>query len=106
MPATTKGHLYENKARKFLQRQGLRDFQTNYRTRQGEIDIIARQVEVLVFIEVRYREHQNHGTAAKTVTFRKQQKNGLTNKIPCRFDVISISGSEGKLKYQLIKNAF
>lgn len=117
LPATSKGKFYENKAKKFLQKQGFRDFQTNYRTRQGEIDIIARHGEVLVFIEVRYRKHQKHGTAAETVTFRKQQKirhtaqhflqkNGLTNKIPCRFDVIGISGSEGKLNYQWIKNAF
>jgi putative endonuclease len=116
-PAISKGKLYENKARKFLQRQGLRDFQINYYSRMGEIDLIARQGDVLVFIEVRYREHQEYGTAIETVGFQKQQrirrtaqhflqKNCLTNKTPCRFDVVGISGSADRLKYQWIKNAF
>ena len=117
LPVISKGQLYENRARRFLQRHGLRDFQTNYHSRMGEIDLIARQGDVLVFIEVRYRQHQKHGTAVETVSFQKQQKirrtaqhflqkNGLTYKTCCRFDVIGITGCPDRLKYQWIKNAF
>ena len=112
-----KGHYYECLARDFLRRQGLTDFQLNFHSRFGEIDLIARDDDVLVFIEVRYRRSQDHGSAAATVTCRKQQKiyrtaqyflqkKGLTNKMPCRFDVLGITGNDSQLDYHWIKNAF
>lgn len=112
-----KGRYFEDKARRFLQKQGLKDFQANYSSRYGEIDMIARDGNTLVFIEVRYRESSSHGSALATVNFHKQhkirltaqhflQKNGLTNRMPCRFDVVGITGNESKLDFQWIKNAF
>lgn len=112
-----KGGYYEARARRFLKQQGLTDFQTNFHSRWGEIDIIARDGTVLVFVEVRYRQSIKHGSPVATVTYYKQQKirrtarhylqkNGLTNKIPCRFDVIGITGSGRSLEFQWIKNAF
>jgi len=114
---TGKGKQFEVLARQFLRKQGLKQFQLNFHSRFGEIDLIALDADVLVFIEVRYRKNTDHGAAAATVNFHKQQKiirtaqhylqkSGLTNKMPCRFDVIGISGSVDALEIQWIKNAF
>ena len=111
------GKFYELKAREYLKRRGLKDFLPNYHSRFGEIDLIARDGDVLVFIEVRYRKNQSYGSAAASVEFYKQkkiirtvqhflQKKGLNNRMPCRFDVIGITGSDEKLEFQWIKNAF
>jgi len=123
----SKGKYYECKARDFLKKQGFKNFQFNFHSRYGEIYLIAIDRDTLVFIEVRYRKKVDHGSAAATVNFHKQkkiiktaqhflQKNGLTNKMPCRFDVIGITGkpsdqalrkeSTDNLEFQWIKNAF
>ena len=112
-----KGGFYEALAGDFLSRQGLKKIRYNYRARFGEIDLIAEDGEVLVFVEVRYRQDAGHGSPAATVDFRKQrkiirtaqyflQKYGLTNRMPCRFDVIGITGKPGATEIQWIKNAF
>lgn len=112
-----RGGKYEARARDFLARQGLTDFRFNVRSRYGEIDLIARDGPCLVFVEVRYRHDTSHGSPAATVTPAKQQKirrtaqhflqkHGLTNRMPCRFDVVGISDSAGKPEYRWIKNAF
>jgi len=117
LTTTGKGKQFEVLARQFLRKQGLKQFQLNFHSRFGEIDLIALDADVLVFIEVRYRKNTDHGAAAATVNFHKQQKiirtaqhylqkSGLTNKMPCRFDVIGISGSGDALEIQWIKNAF
>ncbi|MDA9035173.1 YraN family protein [bacterium] len=117
LTTTGKGKQFEVLARQFLRKQGLKQFQLNFHSRFGEIDLIALDADVLVFIEVRYRKNTDHGAAAATVNFHKQQKiirtaqhylqkSGLTNKMPCRFDVIGISGSVDALEIQWIKNAF
>ena len=112
-----KGTFFETLARDFLAAQGLTDFQTNYLCRCGEIDIIARDGDYLVFVEVRYRKAGTHGSAVATVTRVKQQKirraaqlflqkYGLTNRMPCRFDVVGISDGPGGPEFRWIKNAF
>ena len=117
LTTTGKGKQFEVLARQFLRKQGLKQFQLNFHSRFGEIDLIALDADVLVFIEVRYRKNTDHGAAAATVNFHKQQKiirtaqhylqkSGLTNKMPCRFDLIGISGSVDALEIQWIKNAF
>lgn len=112
-----KGNHFEKIARAYLARQGLKNFEHNFRSRYGEIDLIANDHDTLVFIEVRYRSNADHGTPAETVQFAKQikiirtaryflQKRGLTNRMPCRFDVIGISGPTGNTEIHWIKNAF
>lgn len=114
---TSKGAYFEKKAMRYLARQGMKNFSCNYHCRFGEIDLIAHDGDGLVFIEVRYREKSNFGSALDSVTVVKQkkirrtakhflQKHGLGNKMPCRFDVIGITGYDGNLNYQWIKNAF
>lgn len=51
------GTSYERKAAEYLEQQGLVILKHNYRCRQGEIDLIARDKEYLVFVEVKYRSH-------------------------------------------------
>jgi len=111
------GRYYEQKAKEYLLKQGLSDFRENFHSRFGEIDLIAKDDDTLVFIEVRYRQYVDHGSALATVTRKKQQKirmtaqhflqkNGLTNRMPCRFDVLGMTGQHDKLCIQWIRNAF
>jgi putative endonuclease len=94
------GKWAEDHACRTLSRRGYAILERRYRTRFGEIDIIARDRGVLVFIEVKSRRTQTCGSPAAGVTARKQrrllhlaasylQRRGLTN-TACRFDVVSV----------------
>jgi putative endonuclease len=85
-----------------LERRGYAVLARRYRTRHGEIDIVARDGETVVFIEVKAKETAEFGSASEAVTARKQRRvismavdylarNRLTTK-PCRFDVVAIDG--------------
>jgi putative endonuclease len=91
------GDRGERAAARYLKRQGLRILVRHYRTPQGEIDWIARDGDLLVFIEVKTRRE---GTPAEAVTLEKQRRltlaalhflkrHGLLEQ-PCRFDVVAI----------------
>ncbi len=110
----TIGQNAERQAEIFLQRRGLKLLERNYRSRFGEIDLIMRERDALIFVEVRSRQLNNFGTPAITITYQKQQKllktaqiylqrHDLGEKISCRFDVIEILGVNAPL---WIKNAF
>lgn len=90
----------EQDALTFIQQQGLKLVTANYRCRAGEIDLIARDLKTLVFIEVRARSHQQWGGASASVDQRKQRKiiktaahflssHSAYRNTPCRFDVIA-----------------
>ena len=96
------GKQGEDRAVADLARRGYAVLARRYRTRHGEIDIVARDGETIVFVEVKAKETAECGTAAEAVTVRKQRKvvsmavdylarNRLTSK-PCRFDVVAIDG--------------
>ncbi|OUS09512.1 YraN family protein [Gammaproteobacteria bacterium 54_18_T64] len=96
------GASAETLACDYLKAQGLEIIERNYRTRRGEIDIIARDAEALVFIEVRLRSNPRFGGAAHSIDTRKQArlisaaqhyllKTGLTDAQPCRFDAICMN---------------
>lgn len=68
------GKRGEEKARQFLQQSGYTIVAKNYRCRQGEIDIIARIDNTLVFIEVKTRSGIEYGTPGEAVDYRKQAK--------------------------------
>ena len=108
------GAQAEAHAEAFLLQQGLVKCAKNYRCKLGEIDLIMRDRDVLVFVEVRLRTHQAFANAAESVTIRKQQKiiktaryylqeHGLTDSVNCRFDVIAFSD---KGTPEWIKDAF
>lgn len=95
------GKEAEQLAAQHLQRQGLREVCRNYHCRGGEIDLIMRDGEQLVFVEVRYRSRSRFGGAAESVNAGKQQRLTLAAqhylqktafKGPCRFDVVAIDG--------------
>jgi len=69
-----KGLSYENKARHFLNGQGLIFIDRNYHCRMGEIDLIMEDADTIVFIEVRYRKSELFGGAMASVTPKKQQR--------------------------------
>ncbi len=68
------GALGEKLAADFLKKRGYRIVERNFRCRQGEIDIIARQGECLVFVEVRTKASSGFGTPEESVTARKREK--------------------------------
>ena len=90
------GAAAEALAATFLERQGLRVLERNYRCRMGEIDLILADGAALVFAEVRFRSSGAFGGAAASVTRAKQRKllaaagHYLAGKPerPCRFDVV------------------
>jgi putative endonuclease len=94
------GKLGEDLACSELEGRGYAILDRRYRTRHGEIDIVARDGETMVFVEVRARVTEEFGTAAESVTRAKQRRlgrmaaeylarQGLAD-IPCRFDVVAI----------------
>lgn len=114
------GQQAEDLALNFLKQQGLNSVVRNYQCRTGEIDLIMREGQQLVFVEVRYRNNARFGSAAESVNVTKQQKliscarHYLAREIDgqppaCRFDVVAIypSGTEkSSLQFDWIKNAF
>ncbi len=107
------GTAYEKMAGEYLKSQGYTILEYNFRCYIGEIDIVAKEGEYLVFVEVKYRSNRYQGTPLEAVDIRKQRKiskvaayyclkYGYGESMPCRFDVVGIQGSE----YILIKNAF
>lgn len=100
----TIGQTYEELAVSYLQLQGYEILERNFRYRQGEIDIVAKEKETYVFCEVKYRTTAREGYPEEAVAKGKQkkisecalyylQKKGL-GEVPCRFDVICILGEE------------
>ncbi|MGH1542034.1 MAG: YraN family protein [Arenicella sp.] len=116
----TIGDRAESIAQEYLQKQGLRFVDKNFHCRQGEIDLIFKDKDTLVFIEVRYRKNSQYGHSFETVTQKKQQKiltaarhylhkHKLTESVSSRFDVIGIddnNNSHSNEKINWIKNAF
>lgn len=100
------GAEYEAYARRYLERAGLTFVAANVACRAGEIDLIMRDQQTWVFVEVRYRRNANFGGAAASVTRQKQQRllraasfwlashNASFDTSPCRFDVLAITGSQ------------
>ena len=107
------GSHYEELAARYLKEQGLQVLERNFRSRQGEIDLICRDGKTLVFVEVKYRRDKKKGSPEEAVNAIKQQRIRDTARYylysrrhgedtPCRFDVIAILGAE----FHWIQNAF
>lgn len=111
------GNIGEQAAAHYLCQTGYEILTQKYRTKLGEIDIIAKCKDTLVFVEVKARRSTRCGFPAESVTHRKQQKIMNTamyylnstkqNHSYCRFDVIEIFLSDGvMIKYNHIIDAF
>ncbi|HOQ15951.1 MAG TPA: YraN family protein [Defluviitaleaceae bacterium] len=110
------GDWGEDIASDFLEKEGIKIIEKNFRCKLGEIDIIAEEDDYLLFIEVKYRKDLSHGYPREAVTFHKQRtiakvalwylkKYNLWHR-SCRFDVLEILGEKPDLKICLIRNAF
>jgi len=110
------GRQGEDLAAGYLKRKGYRILARNYKLPQGEIDIIARDRAVLVFVEVKTRRSDHYAEPIVAVDWRKQRKLrylaeryiGL-NHLPdseVRFDVVSVIGGSGPPHLEHIENAF
>lgn len=68
------GRIGEELAKKYLQKKGYRIIEQNYRTRYAEIDLVAKQKDVLVFVEVRTKVGERFGTPEDTLNWKKLRK--------------------------------
>ena len=110
------GKIGEELACTELRRRGYAILDRRYRTRHGEIDIIARHEGAIVFVEVKARATHEFGGSAAAVTPRKQQRiarmaadflarRGLLDS-SCRFDVVAIDFSGGTPHIEVYSHAF
>ncbi len=110
------GRTGEDLACNELKRRGYAILARRYRLRGGELDIIARDGETMVFVEVKARQERAFGEAAEAVGTVKRRRisrlaveyalrHGLSNR-PCRFDVVSIHMESGRPVIEVFQNAF
>lgn len=104
----------------YLEKRGFHCLQKNYRSKVGEIDLIMRDGEYLVFVEVKYRKllsPEPFAATLESITPSKQSKlrrtallylqtENLMDKIPCRFDVVAMTEYQGKTTMEWVENAF
>lgn len=115
---TASGDRAEQLALEHLEARGLTLVARNFRCRLGEIDLVMRERQSLVFVEVRFRKTSRFATALESVDFRKQRK--LTRAAgfflgrhsefrnhAVRFDVVALDGpSQDRYKLQWVRDAF
>ena len=109
------GNRGEEMAVRYLEKMGYCIIERNFIFQHGEIDIIAREGNELVFVEVKLRRGSNFGTPEDSITERKQKLLRRTaegylvvhhiDEISCRFDVVAIQIDGEKTTYRLYKNA-
>jgi len=115
------GQAAEAAAESFLRQKGLKTLQRNFRCRMGEIDLIMRDADCLVFTEVRFRRPGQHGSGAESITHAKRRKlitcaawylrsKNISSHQACRFDVVSVGQTNGagesQFEFDWIQNAF
>ena len=109
----TVGTQKEQLAAEYLRKCGYLILEQNFRCRTGEIDIIAKDKDYLVFVEVKYRRDTGKGFPQEAVDLFKMKKithtalyymhkKRIPADAPCRFDVVNILDQE----ISLIRNAF
>jgi putative endonuclease len=111
------GRLGEQLAKTFLQRKGYRIMETNCRCGRDEIDIVARQKDYLVFIEVRTKSNTEYGSPEESLTFDKMkhmeraamqylQSHNMESD-PWRVDLVAVDldANSKALRIELVENA-
>ncbi len=111
------GILGEKLARDFLKKRGYRIIETNYRCPEGEIDIVARHKDSLVFVEVRTKTSHRFGSPEESITTTKKERLRTVASRYCqthdnlpsswRIDVVAVEldRKEKPLRIELIENA-
>ena len=111
------GSWAEDRALAHLRRHGLSLIARNFHSRFGEIDLIMRQGEVLVFVEVRARRNAGFASPAQSIDEPKQRRLALAAsnflqvrpryaQLRSRFDAVCVTGANSKATLQWITNAF
>lgn len=110
------GKKGESIAVRYLKKQGYKIVEQNYRSKVGEIDIIARDKKTLVFVEVKTRSSRSFGSPKWAVTPKKQKAISMTalyylkmtnqTGANARFDVVSILARGEAPEIELVRNAF
>ncbi|WP_226396553.1 YraN family protein [Haemophilus sp. Marseille-Q0026] len=106
----SQGSLYEQKARAYLETQGLKFIAANQTFKCGELDLVMADGDTVVFVEVRQRKSNRFGSAVESIDYRKQQKwlnaanmwlftkrNQSLDTAKCRFDVVAFEGDNPPL---------
>jgi putative endonuclease len=107
------GSAAEDLAERFLRRHGLAIVERNFRCKGGEIDLVARDGDAIVFVEVRLRRSGSHGGATASVDAAKQRRVLHAARVylagrgdaPCRCDVVALDGLD-PARIDWIRNAF
>lgn len=110
---TTDGQRAESLAAEHLAARGLAVLARNYRVRGGEIDLVCRDGDTLVFVEVRLRRNAGYGGAAASITARKRARLvlaarhylGRRDDAACRFDCVLLDALD-PARLQWLRNAF
>jgi putative endonuclease len=114
-PTVRTGLAYEQMALDYLIDQGLTLQSRNFRCRFGEIDLVMRDRDITVFVEVRYRRTAGHGGALASISQAKarrvalsaqyyQKSQRISFEAPIRFDVVALDGPQPTLRW--LKAAF
>ena len=117
MRAKRVGKLGEDLAASYLEKKGYQILERNFKIRVGEVDIVAVDNDVVVFVEVKARSGVGFGIPAEAVTVRKQQQiskaalayinNHSLQDCDARFDVVSVLIKDNETpQIELIENAF
>ena len=107
------GDEAEQTAQRYLEQRGLNLLQKNYQKKVGEIDLIMQDGDFTVFVEVRYRDNNEHGGSVCSINHNKQRKIIRAAQcyiqeiddveLPCRFDIVGIEGQD---QIEWIQDAF
>ncbi|MGA7298066.1 MAG: YraN family protein [Rhodanobacteraceae bacterium] len=111
------GDSFEARALQQLEQAGLILLDRNFNTRYGELDLVMRDTDTVVFVEVRYRRGEDFGGALASVTAGKRKRLVLAARLylqthpqlaqqPCRFDVLAFAGPETQPESRWLRNAF
>lgn len=111
------GARIEALAAAFLRERGLTPVAANANARGGELDLVMRDGETLVFVEVRYRRDARFGGGAASIDAGKRRRIVLAAehflaahrecaRLPCRFDVIDASGDPAAPAFAWLRDAF
>ena len=117
-----RGAAIEAAAREHLEREGLRPLAANARYKAGELDLVMLDRDrsgetVVVFVEVRYRQHAGYGGGAASIDRHKRRRlvraallflarHRALAEAPCRFDVVEASGDAGAPSLTWLRDAF
>jgi putative endonuclease len=111
------GASWEALAERRLHEAGLTTLARNWHCRHGELDLVMRDGDSVVFVEVRYRGGGRFGGGVESIHAGKQrrliaaaslflQSQPALARLPCRFDVVALGGSEAKPEWEWLRGAF